>query len=413
MAEGGRRSGKTTGALVPKVIVCMLVFPGKIGETMSPTYRQANNIRTALLRHTPRSWWAKWPQPKTPPVIMTMVHGSEAHLLSADNEDAARSQGAAWGAYDERQDIPESSFMNAFLSTSEGGEDYVIFETATIKPSLREHHDRLTQSPSGAVYSMDSFKNPFIDHAFLRDASEFIDSEMLDMELRAKWPQLVGQIYKTFDFDRHVRSFDPELDVTPVELHNRFGGVIPQHVNAPLWFLSVDPPFTAAIWKLLKGGGLHLIHEVIAGIDGVSVPDVLHLARLCQHLTNGKGIVVSDPHDTKWDHDVTRYFKGAGFRVLSMRKVAPEYRITSVRAQFERDRLFVDPRCVHAIEVLEKHQYQDGHPGEPDKQTKYKRAYQRQSRSYQLVHLADAIGYGVYKLHPAKYDYEAKEKRAA
>lgn len=417
MAEGGRRSGKTTGALAPKLVVCMLVFAALPGEVLSPTYRQTRNVRKSVIRHVPRHWWKTWPVPITPPITLEMVHGSTATLLTAANEDSARSEGVAWGAYDERQDIPEASFGNALLSTSEAEDTPFIFETATIKPELREHHDKLIASDMGSIYTMDSYDNCFINTRFLDLAKEFLDDETVDREIHAKWPELFGRIFGAWDKDRHVVRWPlrQREDATAAILGEKFN--MPQYGRgSPQWYITIDPPATGGLFKLYDDETMHLVHEVLIGADGAS-GGVEDLAASVRGLIGeASAVVVQDPHEHKWDVEVVRQFKRAGgrqFRFASLRHLPVIYKHASVRARAKRDRLLVDPSCPHGIEVLEKHKYLDDGSARPDKQQCYSKNYQRESKRIQLVHLGDVLGYACYKLWPTQVDYEKLEKDAA
>lgn len=415
LAEGGRRSGKTTGALAPKIVVCMIVFAGLPGEVLSPTYRQTRNVRKAILLHTPPEWWRKKP-PITPPITMEMVHGSTATLLTAANEDSARSEGVAWGAYDERQDIPEEAFGNALLSSSEAECAPYIFETATVKPELRAHHDTVIKSASGHVYPMDSFGNPFTSKEFLDLAMEFLDEETIDREIHARWPELFGRIYGCFDRQLHVHGYPlPDVqDATAAILGDRYS--MPTYgPGAPQWYCSIDPPSTAGLWKLYADETLHLVHEVLIGADG-EAGGIESLAKRVHSLLGGQAcVVVQDPHEHKWDVELIKNFRSVGgrqFKFVSMRPLHVMYKHAAVRARIQRSKLVVDPRCPHAIEVLEKHVYKQDGSGEADKVTCYSKSHMRESRKIQLVHLSDVLGYGCYKLFPTKVDFEKLERAA-
>lgn len=408
---GGRRSGKTTGTLAPKILVLLLLFAGLAGTVLSPTYRQSLNVWRALTRLAPASWWAE--KNKTDK-RMTLINGAAVVLLSADHDDAARSEGGAWSVRDEMQDISEEAAANQQLSTSEGAEDYIVIETATIKPELRGHYDRVMASAKGSVYHLDSYGNPFIDHSFLDDAQEFLDAEMIDREIHARWPERVGRIYHPFH-DELIRTWPIHdlKDVTAAVLADRYDAPPAFVQEAARWLISIDPPAHAAIWKLYDDDSMHLVHEVLVGADGEG-GDVRTLAKRCAAIIGGDhAMVAQDPHESKWDHDVIKWFRAERkFRFLTVPRIYVEYRLTAVRARMERSKLFIDPRCVHALEVVQKHQYKDDGSG-PSKIQCYEKSHQRESKRIQMVHLADAIGYGVYKLFPAKYDYEAGEKRAA
>ena len=405
LGEGGRRSGKTTGSLAPKAIIALIIFAGLPGEVLSPTYRQSMNVWIALLKLTPTAWWIS--KHKTDR-ILTLVNGSSVKLLSADRDDSARSEGVAWGAYDERQDIGEAAAANAFLSTSEGGKHFLIFETATIKPELREHHDRVMASDKGIVYSMSSYGNPFIAHDFLDDASEFLDETTIDREIRGKWPELQRRVYPRFRVVDHVRSYPIRFkqDATAAWLFERFDY---RADTGDPFFISIDPPRHAVLWKIYEDGTLHAVDEVVIGADGTEGidGDVKDLARACAaRCGSGRGVVIFDPHESRFDKDCKKYFRGLLFRVAFVKRMRQEYKLTAVRSRIEKSKLFVDPRCRFYAETLEKHQ-RDEKTNQPDKRTMH------QGTKIQLVHIGDAGAYGIYKLFPAKVDYEKKEKDQA
>jgi hypothetical protein len=147
LALGGRRSGKSA-ALAIKCLILALTFAGLPGGVLSPTYDQAENVRSHIRRVTPRGWLkpgrfgVKVVQHK-----LILVNHASIKLVSADRNDSSRSFGFAWYALDERQDIDDEAAANARFSTSEGQGYYSIFETATIKENLREYHDKLLADP--------------------------------------------------------------------------------------------------------------------------------------------------------------------------------------------------------------------------------------------------------------------------
>lgn len=418
LAEGGRRSGKTTGALAPKIVICMLVFASLPGEVLSPTYRQTKNVRRAVLRHVPQSWWATWPVPATPPITLEMIHGSTASLLTAANQDSARSEGVAWGAYDERQDIPEEAFGNALLSTSEAEEQPYIFETATIKPELREHHDAVIASDMSEMYPMTTSGNCFINsERLIALAKEFLDVETVERELEAKWPELFGRIFGGWDKDQHVVSYPAHglRDATASILGDKFH-MPPFGEGAARWLCSIDPPVTAALWKLYEDETAHLVHEVLVGADGAGGGVETLAQRVHGVIGSDSCVVIQDPHEHKWDVDVIKHFKKLGhrqYRFVSLRHLPVMYKHAAARARAQRGKLLVDPRCAHAVEVLERHQYDRNGRGDADKKQTYIKAHQRESKKVQLVHLSDTICYPLYRLWPVKLDYKQLEDKAA
>lgn len=413
MALGGRRSGKTA-ALGAKIAVLLIVFSCVQGCVLSPTYRQSKNAWKAVLRAVPVSWVIEKHRTER---RITIANNASVIFLSADRDDSSRSEGCGWVMLDERQDVSEEAFSNAYLSASEGGGYYHISETATVKPELRPHHDKVEAGTKSVVYRMRSRGNPFISHDLFDDAEEMLDSETIAAELEAQWPDLFGRIFAGWDASLHVSSWPARdrKDATAAILGDRFD--LPSWGDgSPKWYISIDPPGTAGLYKLYDDDTLHLVHEVLIGADGAS-GGIEDLARRVHGLVgNDVCVVVQDPHEHKWDIDVIRHFRKLAqrqFRFTSLRPLPVIYKHASVRARARRGKLLVDPRCPHAIEVLEKHQYRDDGSGRADKKQTYSKSHQRESKRIQLVHLGDVLGYGCYKLFPTKLDYEKLEKDAA
>jgi hypothetical protein len=407
LVEGGRRSGKSY-ALACKAAIAALCFAHRKGIVLSPTYRQAWNVWNHLRRVIPRHWLLPGRRGvNRTDRVLRLWNGSEIGLLHAYHDDASRSQGIAWGAPDERQEISEEAFGNFFLSASEGGSQYILFETATIKEELREHHDAVIASSKGAVYRMSSYGNPFIDHSLFEDAKEFLDERMIEREIDARWPELIGRIYYPFRSSpgEHVRDHPLQRGRTLVA--DKTAAFCAERFDTPVWgdgravnIIGVDPPHHAVILRALEGNVLHAIDEVIVGLDGLK-GDVRDLAQRCADLYPG-GVVIRDPHEQKHGEDCDRYFRAQGYRVAHLGTINPEYRFTAVRSRFEKGKMFVSPRCRHLIECLERQTYKESKPD--------KTITSKITPHMTVDHSGDALGYAVYKLWPAKYDYAKNEE---
>lgn len=393
MVMGGRRSGKSF-ALADRTTVLSIVFARNKGAVLSPTYAQGRNVFDHIRRCIPRSWLKpgrygiNWNQKR-----LTFVNGCTIVFITADNHTSSRSYGVAFWSRDEMQDISEEAAGSSQLSTSEGGENYYVSDTATIKAKLRPHYDRLVASSSARVYFMDGLKNPFINKKFLEDARELMDQDLYDMEVRGKWPELRGRVYYNFDEGLHVKRWPivTRPDVTKEFLHEKFDTPYAGE-RAPLYIIGLDPPHHAVVATIHRGGLIHICDEVVIEEKG----DIRDLVRVLKK-RYFPGFVVTDPHETHWDVDVRKWFKQAGYRMGSLRRIEIEYRVTAVRALLERDKINIDPRCIKLIESLNKQTYIDD---KPDKKTG-------------LDHILDALGYLCYKIAPTKIDYEKEERLAA
>lgn len=406
LACGGRRSGKSYGA-AQKAITLALLFPGRRGMVLSPTYRQSKNVWNHIYKIMPRDWLLPGRHGlRYSDKEMRLTNGAVILFRSADIPDSARSDGVAWALFDERQDIGDEAAANAHLSISEGGDDYQIVETATIKAEFREHWDTIQANPLGRVIRMRSEGNPFISHAMFREARTFLDARMAKQELDAEWPEAVGLVYYPFK-DDFIADFPLRFrdDSTTIEMHSRFDTPSDGEYAAK-YYISIDPPAHAVIWKIYRDGTMHAIDEIAIGSDG-SDGDVRDLSERCYKLFS-PAVVVVDPHETGYSSDIKKYFKRFNvFRFTSMPRTSIEYRLTAVRARMEAGKFFVSPKCKFLIEALKEHKY-DENTNKPDKKQK-----SRINDRFTVDHIADACGYGVYKLFPAKYAYEQHEERIA
>ena len=418
LACGGRRSGKSFAA-AQKALLLVMAFPHRKGLILSPTYRQAKNVWAHLYNIARRDWLLPGRYGlRRSDNEMHFVNGAVIAFRSADNPDAARSDGVAWGLFDERQDIGDEAANNAFLSLSEGGDDFLVTETATIKDGeFREHYDTVEANPQGRIITMRSRGNPFISHSLFDTAETFLDEAAVQRELEAQWPELVGQVYFSFISKPggHIREAplredkQPLADITPEFCADRFGSP-PYGDKAAGVIIGVDPPHHAVVYRVHRRNGgdddsrliLHAVDEVVVGRDDLHA-DVRTLAEACK-ARYPRGVVIRDPHEVHHSYDTDRYFRAQGYRVSHMRRVAIESRLTAVRARMERDCWFVDPKCVHLIEALGRQTYVNG---KPDKQLKSKTI-----PHMTVDHVLDAMGYPVVKLFPAKVDYEKLEKAA-
>lgn len=409
LALGGRRSGKTA-ALGIKLIVLAIIFNNTQGCVVSPTYRQSKNVWKAIIRCCPRSWL----KPGTFGInksqrTLTFVNNTSIVFLSGDRDDSSRGEGSAFVVLDERQDISEETFTNAYLSASEGQGFAHISETGTIKPELREHYDKLMASSKGEVYKLKSRGNPFIDHAIFDDAEEILDTDRIKREIEAEWPEETGLVYYCWHDDLELSyplaTYSNDLKSTELFLH--------QHYNTEYntakdkqFYIAIDPPHHAVVFKIYHDGTLHCIDEIVVGADNTP-GDIRTLAERCYRLYS-PAVVVLDPHENRYDTDIRRVFKKyACFRFLSMSRVEIEYRVTSVRAAIEKSKVYVDPRCKFLLEALRLHKY-DENTNRPRKDQR-----SRINDIFTLDHIVDAFGYAIYKIYPARYNYELKERKKA
>lgn len=400
---GGRRSGKTY-VEAQKAALLVIMFPGTKGMVVSPTYRQVRNVWNHIYSIVPRHWLLPGQDAlKKSDNEMHFTNGAVIAFRSADNPDSCRSDGVAWCLMDERQSMTDEAASNAIVSCSESKNDYIIMETATINAEFRDHHDKLKRKKGAIVYRMKSRGNPFIGHKIFDEAKDILDRRTYLQEIEAEWPELQGRVYYTFN-KSHIASYPINgigyKDVTKHRLYQDFGSSISR------FLISIDPPHSAVVWKIYENKAIHAIDEVVIGDDYKS-GDITDLARRLSAIYK-PAIIVQDPHDTKYDFDSNRAFKSYGYRMVSMRRLPIEWRLTAVRAKMERGEFFVDPKCKYLIDSLFKQKY-DPNTGKPEKM----QFYTKDGLNDQITmdHIADAMGYGLYKMFPTIMQYAKMEEK--
>jgi phage terminase large subunit len=407
LSLGGRRSGKTY-VEAQKAAILVLMFPGTRGMVVSPTYRQVRNVWNHIYSIVPRHWLLPGQDAlKKSDNEMHFTNGAVIVFRSADNPDSCRSDGVAWCLMDERQSITDEAAGNAIISCSESNDDYIIMETATINAEFRDHHDKIEAKKDASVYRMVSTGNPFIGHKIFEDAKGILDARTYAQEIDAEWPEVQGRVYYPFD-KTMIRDYPiPDLrDITVELMADKFGTPLDGRMACE-YYISIDPPHSAVIWKIYEGMHMHAIDEIV--VNDIKDGDVKDLALQCK-ARYYPAIVANDPHDTAYDFDTKKYFAAAGYRIVQKRKLPIEHRVTSVRAKMEHDEFSVDPRCKYLIDSCYKQKY-DPKTGKPEKQQFYTKA--ELNPQLTMDHIADAMGYGIYKLCPIAISYAKLEELAA
>jgi hypothetical protein len=208
---GGRRSSKTE-CLVIWVIKLAVTRPGLPIAIMTEKHAKSEKIfYRKLLPKLPRGWLrpAKLGIRKSPPEQMgcTFVTGVMINFISAVNVDSPRGGGIGALAGDERQLLPNEAWDNAFLSLSEGGDNFETFETATaLKGWFYEYYENAKADPEYHVDFFDPFKNPFISHKIFERAKSRMDPRLYAREVLGEFTEVAGRTYPFFDRAIHAKS---------------------------------------------------------------------------------------------------------------------------------------------------------------------------------------------------------------
>jgi hypothetical protein len=403
---GGRRSGKTE-TLVFWIIKQMVIRPGlplsimfkKMGKAKKFLFEKLLNQKRPKI---PRYWLKPGSDGiKRSPYELGVVciNGAKVDFISADRVDSPRGDGVAALGCDERQIIKREAWDNAFLSVSEGGDNFQTVETATaLQGEFQDYYDECCKDKEYQVYTFKSRDNPFISHKIFDRARQRLDPRRYAQEVEGLFTPQDGLVYWNFDKELHVKHWTPiaaEQDVTRELCAKKF--------NYPdgEYLIGVDygiAPFSCVIYKYLASGLLWQVDELILDEDG----DARVAAKELKDRGYFPAVVIDDASDSRHGPDGKRWFKRFGFKVTSARRNPHvEDRCAAVRARlqnFDGDvNIHVDPRCKRTIFAYLAQAYDKG---KPDKESGYD-------------HIMDAAGYPVYRLFPIKDDYEKQERIAA
>jgi hypothetical protein len=399
---GGRRSGKTE-TLALWILKQLLLLPGKPLAILFKKMGKAKKfLFEKLIPKIPRYWLKAGSDgvKKSPYELgVVCVNGAKVDFVSADRVDSPRGDGVAALGCDERQIIKREAWDNAFLSVSEGGDNFQTVETATaLQGEFQDYYEECCKDKEYQVYTFKSRDNPFISHKIFDRARQRLDPRRSAQEVEGLFTPQDGLVYWNFDKELHVKHWTPiaaEQDVTRELCAKKF--------NYPdgEYLIGVDygiAPFSCVIYKYLASGLLWQVDELILDEDG----DARVAAKELKDRGYFPAVVIDDASDSRHGPDGKRWFKRFGFKVTSARRNPHvEDRCAAVRARlqnFDGDvNIHVDPRCKRTIFAYLAQAYDKG---KPDKESGYD-------------HIMDAAGYPVYRLFPIKDDYEKQERIAA
>jgi len=374
----GRRFGKTHLAI--RELCKHARHPDKVVWYVAPTYRQAKliawqKLKAKLLK---LRWVAKINESE---LQIILKNNSVIALKGADNADSLRGVGLDYLVLDEFAEMQKeawSEVLRPTLADRQGGALFI----GTPKGFSNWAHDMYLMEETSDSWK--SFQYTTIDGGNvpleeIESARADLDERSFRQEFLATFEEYAGRVYY---------AFDRKLNVTPYE------GDVPHTIYLGCDF-NIDP--MSAVLFARKGDVLHAFDEV--RIFGSNTNELVD--EVTQRYARARIMAFPDPagRQRKTSAGGTtdiRILQNAGWIVKAKNSHTPiRDRINAVNARLKNDNgeinLYIDPKCKHTIEGLEKHIYREG-TNQPDK-------------SSGLDHMMDALGYCVDGLFPITRDY--------
>ena len=369
----GRRFGKTHLAI--RELCRNAREPNRDVWYVAPTYRQAKMIAwTKLKKKLIDLRWAK--KINESELTIVLKNNSTIQLKGADNADSLRGVGLDYLVLDEFAEMDSAAWFEVLrptLADKQGGAMFI----GTPKGFSNWAHDMYMMESKSSQWK--SFQFTTIDGGNvpleeIEAARRDLDERSFRQEFMATFEEYAGRVYYAFDRRLHVKPFESK---TP---HTIYVGCD----------FNIDP--MSAILFHREGETLHAFDEVrIFGSNTNELVEEVHA-----RYPSIRIIAFPDPAGAQRKTSANgqtdiRILQNAGWTVKAKSvHTAIRDRVNAVNSRFLSQsgeiKLFIDPKCKHTIEGLEKQVYKEG-TSQPDKTSG-------------LDHMMDALGYCVDGLFP-------------
>ena len=344
----GRRFGKTHLS-IRELCKAAAKKPGAVIWYISPSYRMSKQI--TWLQLVDRLSQLRWIDSKNEAELtIRLKNKSLIALKGADNFDSLRGVGLDFVVIDEFQDVPKQAWTEVIRPTLSDKQGGALF-CGTPRGVGSWSHELYTKALNEKDWNAFQFTTidggnvpPEEVEAAMRD----LDDKTFAQEYLATFNTYSGTVYYNFDYKKHVQ---PQTDIDT--------GII--HVGMDFnW-----DPFSVVIAQV--SGSEVRIHDELY-IRGSNTDDVVD--ELKRRYPHSKIIVYPDPASRqkrtsaggKTDFSI---LSNAGFKVLARPSHTPvRDRVNAVNTKLKTAdgnvTLYIDPKCKHVIESLQRLTYKEG-----------------------------------------------------
>lgn len=373
----GRRFGKTHLAI--RELCRHARHPDKEVWYVAPTYRQAKLIAWKKLKQKMIDLrWAK--KINESELTIHLKNGSTIALKGADNADNLRGVGLDFLVLDEFAEIDASAWYEVLRPTLADKQGSAMF-IGTPKGFSNWAHDLYmmeSENPDWRSFQYTTIDGGNVPLAEIESAKRDLDERAFRQEFMATFEEYAGRVYYAFDRKHNIQPWNKE---------------VPHTIYLGCDF-NIDP--MSAVLFAREGDTLHAFDEI--RIFGSNTNELVD--EVTTRYPRARIIAFPDPAGRQRKTSAggltdIRILQNAGWTVKAHSSHSPiRDRINSVNARLKTESgdvfLYIDPKCKHTIEGLEKHIYREG-TSQPEKNG--------------LDHMMDALGYCVDYLFPIKRDY--------
>lgn len=379
----GRRFGKTH-LCIREMCRHAAQNPGSIIQYISPSYRMSKNIVWMQLVNKLSS--LRWIKNKNEAELTCVLkNGSMIQLKGADNWDSLRGVGLDFVVIDEFQDVPFQAWTEVIRPTLSDKQGKALF-CGTPKGVGSWSHRLYTQAlheKNWEAWQYTTIQGGNVPEEEIEAARRDLDDKTFLQEYMATFNTYSGVVAYNFDYKQNVVP-------------------LPDPITSTI-FIGQDfnlSPMSSVIAQVNKNS-IHVFDEI--KLMGSNTDEVVE--EIKTRYPHSKVIIFPDPASRqkktsaggRTDFSI---LQNAGFEVRSRSYHTPiRDRVNSLNAMLKtasgEKRLFIDPKCKHTIESLERLTYKEG-TNTIDKDSG-------------LDHFFDSLSYMVDYLFPIKRHVETDD----
>ena len=375
----GRRFGKTH--LAVRELCYNAKEPNKEVWYVTSSYRAAKMIAWKKLKQ--RLQDLRWIQRVNESELTILLkNGSTIALKGADNADSLRGVGLDYLVIDEVAEVDAESWYEVLrptLADKQGGALFIGTPKGATNWAKDLFDMEIEFPEQWKSFSFTTIEGGNVPAEEIEAARRDLDERTFRQEFLASFESYSGRIYYAFDRKENVKQFDsPAPDIIYIGID-----------------FNIDP--VSAVVMARVGDTLHIIDEI--RIFGSNTQELVD--EILTRYPKQKIMAYPDPAGRQRKTSAGGMtdiiiLQNAGFVVKAPHAHTPiRDRINAVNSRLCDTtgvrRLFVDPKCKHTLEGLERHSYKEG-SSQPDKDSGYD-------------HMMDALGYCVDYLFPVRKDH--------
>jgi PBSX family phage terminase large subunit len=362
--SGAFGAGKTM-LLAHVGIKAALDYPKSIGFVGSLTYNQIRDVVFRKFCNEIEKYQETLNASNIPVKLATFTtspgkmninfyNGSEIWFRSCDNERNLAGKDLDWFALDEPVDLPEG-VMTQLIGRLRGENIPFHFGLLATNPGAENHwiykYFYMDKKPGYFAVDTSTYDNILIPNQeeYIKSMESRYDTDWVRRYLKGVWGAFSGQIYKTFNQEKHTRKFDQELKNVP-GIDRYFAGVD--------W--GIRDPCCILVLMKTKANNLFVIEEYYES-EKSSFETAHRIAELHKKYNFTK--VYCDPSAAdlvKQTHDLgvpIGRFDNGEIKSYANNAVSPG--IAKLQSTFKNNKITIHTSCVNLVRSLLAYRYKN------------------------------------------------------